>query len=1519
MYRPITKFVSMVLLVCLAVSPLLAQKEKRFHEDSKEQLRIKVRSDLSRVSSGIEIPVAKSAARNGFAKSLDSGISIPLLSRKSSLNAAPGGELPEICGSIVFSDNDYFYKGLYRLPLAAGEDFNLLVRGVSASYGGVLKDGIYYATNHFSDGFSANTSVTGYDVRTGEVAYSWSVDEAVGPAIALGLAVDPVTEDIYGIVYREDLSGLMLAKIVYNHTPESTKIADIEGVWNTFMIDGDGQFYGIRKDYEYVDGGKYLAGSTLCRIDRSTGAVTEVGPTGQRPEYLSGGCIDPATGRMFWAVSDNTSGFMCEVDKTTGKAIRFFNFPDGEEVCGMYVASPEAADKAPGEVQNPKAVFMNGSLSGTITLTTPMTLFDGSAASGKVKVCVLANGEEIATAQADYGSLVSVPVTVPAAGFYNFTVYAENSNGKGPKSRIADAWIGRDTPVSTTVSLELVNGKMNVTWLPVTESVNGGFLESSDVSYDVVRYPDGVLVADGIKETSFSETLDEPDTQTAYTYGVTAVYEGLRSAEALSNAVSLGVIMPPYQSDFSSASGFAGFTVIDNNNDGYTWQLSPDHGFAKIRWNSVLDMDDWLITPPVQLKAGESYELSFSAYSSSLANTERLEVKWGETPTVEGMTMTAVEPTDIENSLTGPEIIISAYLTPEKDGIYYVGVHGISPADKSALWVGDIRISEAMSAYLPGAVTGLEVTPDPNGELKGLLSFSAPTVTMGGHPLDEITSIEVRNSHDAVVHTFDNPLPGAELDCTVTEEKNGDYSYSVICYNGRGAGITATISSHIGLDKPAVPTGFVMTAASDTGVVDLVWDVVDTDRNGNHINPDLVSYSVYRIRSGEQQEIESGLKDTSYSFRAVEAGQQEFVQCAVFAHTESGAGSGAISKMLPVGTPYSGIHESFANKRLTYIWGVTEGGGSWSLFSDSSNFSSQDNDNGFIGMSAVSAGDNAGLISGMISLENMDNLGLQFYTFNMMGEAGTPDENILRVKVREGEGEYEEILSGTIQELCGSKSGWNKITVGLSAYKGKVIQMMLEAEAINFAYVLIDNLKVGSIIDHDLGVAAISAPATVETGKKFKVTVSVLNDGLVAANDYTVELYANDQPAGVVSGVEIKPEECVDFDFECELSPVATATMTYYALIKYNLDGNTANDMSEVVTVDPRRPKLPVADGLSANCLDNAVVLNWEAPDYEATRGKPVTEDFEDADSFSSGYGDWIFVDVDNSPVGGFEQTNIPGIVPGTTKGSFWIWDCQMIGNRWFDAYSGTKYLFALYRSDEQQTDDWAISPELDGSAQTVSFYAKSYDGDYSEYIEVWYSTGSTDVEDFVKVEGAGGSVAEQWTLYEAKLPEGARRFAIRSCAVNSFMLMVDDVTFIPEIRTDYELKGYNVYRDGVRLNDTPLTVTAYTDKDVTEGISYDYFVTAVYSEGQSAGSNIVTVLYTGGGSVGDIMTEGVEIRLNSGRIEIYNPAAHDILVTDIKGVIIQDVSGKEYADIHVAPGVYIVKTGGVARTVIVK
>lgn len=121
---------------------------------------------------------------------------------------------------------------------------------------------------------------------------------------------------------------------------------------------------------------------------------------------------------------------------------------------------------------------------------------------------------------------------------------------------------------------------------------------------------------------------------------------------------------------------------------------------------------------------------------------------------------------------------------------------------------------------------------------------------------------------------------------------------------------------------------------------------------------------------------------------------------------------------------------------------------------------------------------------------------------------------------------------------------------------------------------------------------------------------------------------------------------------------------------------------------------------------------------------------------------------------------------------------------------------------------------------------------------------GDNDPDSFVMLdEGKVFSVTDGWRQYSALLPEGARYFAVNVVA-NSMFLKIDDAVYQRHDGQPDQLDviGYNVYRDGLRLNSEPLTEANYIDTTLEKGHNYTYRVSTIYAQGESAWSEPVTV-----------------------------------------------------------------------------
>ncbi len=979
-------------------------------------------------------------------------------------------------------------------------------------------------------------------------------------------------------------------------------------------------------------------------------------------------------------------------------------------------------------------------------------------------------------------------------------------------------------------------------------------------------------------------------------------------------------VVPPYTNTFDTEASIEGFTVINANNDSESWFwtsssfLGQTNGFMRMSYNSDMKMDDWLISVPLRLKGGETYEVSIKAWTNSF--DERVELCYGSEPTVAGMTNHIVTKNLGEDDVQLKPATVQGSITPEKSGLYYIGIHGISDADMMYLSVDDLTVTAPLSSRVPAQVSNLSAVAAAGGVKSVTVSFEAPTTDVNGAALSAISKIEVyRNDTEEVLKTYEGVSNGQTFTFIDTPAASGTYTYTVYAYNEYGRGAIASVEVFCGIGLPVDITDVKISENAVPGMVTLSWTPVTQDRNGLELDASDVTYSVYGPDDyGYFSDlIKSGITGTDYSFKAVDEGDQQFVQYAVCAVTESGEGLGTFCDMIAAGTPYDVISESFGDGKIVNgcIWGVNSSEyAQWNLFTEETGIPSQDGDNGFIGMVGQYIDEWGELYTGKVDLKGIPAPGLTFFVYNLKED----DTNVVSVDIRTVNGEWNNLFEKPTNEIS-SSVGWVKVTISLAAYANDVVQLKLKGIVNSYQFVLFDKIKVGGLVANDLEAAGLVAPASVAAGAAYDVAVNVANEGTAAATGWSVELYADGELAETAAGSELVSGNRTQVVFHRTMGALATEAVTYKAKVVFAADENPANNETSAVDVAPVLSKLPAVKDLKGENTSGGVKLTWTAPNLEEAPADPVTVSFEDGGSFAKEYAGWTFIDNDMSPVGGFQGTDLPGIEPGTTTASFFVFDASIDGlNQSFAAHTGDKYLAALFRYDDGATDDWAISSELSGEAQSISFYARSYSATYPEKIEVYYSTGSLDTKDFVKVVSAT-TVPDAWTLFSAEIPVGATRLAIRSCATSSFMLMLDDITYTPAGQLQgVEIKGYNVYRNGVLVTSEPVTDTEFVDADAPEG-SNTYVVTVVYNREESRASNEISVETSGVSH----LAAGIKVYAVKGAVVIEGALEYDATVVAASGRTMFRGVCSTRTEIAVPTGVYIVSINNKTIKVFVK
>lgn len=378
---------------------------------------------------------------------------------------------------------------------------------------------------------------------------------------------------------------------------------------------------------------------------------------------------------------------------------------------------------------------------------------------------------------------------------------------------------------------------------------------------------------------------------TAMSLGLSATSQVSQSVTNTQNAQA-EPLTPPYSETFADESFLESYTIIDSNQDGTKWYF--EFGSAQISYNSELDMDDWLITPALNLEGGKMYSFSIEIMTGGSFN-ETFEVMFGKDKTPEALVNPIIEKTSIAHTA------YKAYtgtISPAESGTFYVGIHGCSQKDMLGLRVKNLKIGAAAGASTPSAPSNLVVNTRTNGELKADISLTAPTLDLNGQDLTELESVKLMRDGN-LIKTFSTPEPGSELTFVDEVPECSRYTYSAIAVNASGESPAVETKAFVGTLEPSDPTGITLVETSTPGEVTITWTPVTTDIRGNNLDPEFVTYRIYSEGS-QSNLLFSNISGTSKTFKALDdTSVQTFVQYSIVAETKGGISNYVYSPLLP--------------------------------------------------------------------------------------------------------------------------------------------------------------------------------------------------------------------------------------------------------------------------------------------------------------------------------------------------------------------------------------------------------------------------------------------------------------------------------------------------------------------------------------------------------------------------------------------------------------------------------------------
>ncbi len=995
-----------------------------------------------------------------------------------------------------------------------------------------------------------------------------------------------------------------------------------------------------------------------------------------------------------------------------------------------------------------------------------------------------------------------------------------------------------------------------------------------------------------------------------------------------------------FSETFDTQEDFDEWTIINVEEGSTTWTYRTSTGkpmkskCAQILKHSPNAANDWLISPAFTLEAGTVYELSFRCTPGTFNKTENLKVYLGTDLTAESMTVQLLELKDMLRD-DNADITRTAEITVTADGTYHVGFLACSEPDKGRIDLDDVVITAKAAAVAPGPVTDLTATAASEGALSATLSFIAPTVTATGDALDAIASIEITRNGDAVT-TISNPTPGEAISYTDNAAVQGKNTYEVTCSTADGSkSVAASVEVFVGID---VPVAIVDPRASslNDGNINFSWQAPTTSVNGGYFNPETLTYAITDLSSGESVTVTG----TSYTM-ALTKGEQKVYEYSIAPVSEAGTGEASDFNRVIMGnaitTAYS---ESFAGAQASSPWyqDSDEHAFDWVIddpekdeYSDPDvkNYTiyAQDKDGGDLIVKSLYAYEyeTSRYCSPIFNLLQFANPVLTFYQIN------GPKES-LKVQVRSIDGEWQDVAE-PVWETGIDGLQWSRCSIPLANLKEGEVQFSFLAYG-GVRPMHIDNISIAeSAYSRDLAVRSLTAsPQRANVGETTTFTADLRNFGGQGEAAYEVVLYRDGNEVDRKAGDALAATEigAISFEYTATLDDAMLADKSQWtAQVVLTDDQNEANDTSAAVVWSTRPNDVPDITDLAATSDKESVTLTWSAGiNREATEKgemQMVTDDFEAYTPFAiEGVGDWTFVDKDGAETW---KSKYPSREHVGEPLSFMVFNTEQGGvetddnqDNIFFAHSGKQYLMG-FSNEEYGTanNDWLITPRLDGRAHTVDFYTRipmGMSGD--DVIAVSYSTTDTDPDSFIPLnDGNDIYVSDNWKHVEVSVPDGARYFAV-NLKLSHMFFMIDDFTYAAHDGSldPLTLVGYNVYRNGEKINSEPVADNSFVDTDMPEGQNA-YKVTAVYEQGESRYSNEVTIDYSSVNGISNAAS--AIISAHNGILSVKVGVTANVAVFSIDGKRVASAVASPEADFSVAAGAYIVTVDGRATKVVVR
>jgi len=497
-------------------------------------------------------------------------------------------------------------------------------------------------------------------------------------SIGCPIAYDEKTDKVYS-VYKDGSTYKLCTLNLTKH--ERNEVGTLGNNFLAITFNKEGKLYGIN------------SAGRVGEISTADATFTEILSTGMNPHYQQSAAF-PANDNntMYWAATlDDWGGTLgiYKIDLKAKTSTMLREFKHEEEFGCLWVGDKVVAQGVPAAATDLAADFANGELTGKINFTAPEKTYGGQTLTGDLTYKVLVDGVENMQGSTQAGKATIAEVTT-TQGLHDFAVIVINAEGDGDKAEIKNIYVGHDTPKQVQ-NVKLVQGgatdKLTLTWDAATEGMHNGYVDPTEVKYQVRKMPSGEIV-DNAATSPFKYTVTQEKAEKCFFDVTPYIDNDHKGMPTASNKIMIGKPFEvPYAAGFDTNDEVLLFTTEHIGDGNAYWDWDYDYKFMKI-YSSTSPKNDWLFTPFIAVEEGSIYELSFDIRT---VGTEKYEVKYGLAPEAAAMTEQLVEDTEVESDKFATR---SIEFTANKTAAIYIGFHAnTTDVEKGMnLYIDNIRL-----------------------------------------------------------------------------------------------------------------------------------------------------------------------------------------------------------------------------------------------------------------------------------------------------------------------------------------------------------------------------------------------------------------------------------------------------------------------------------------------------------------------------------------------------------------------------------------------------------------------------------------------------------------------------------------------------------------------------------------------------------------------------------------------------------------------------------------------------------